>query len=235
MKKCPVCDVPVKLENLEKHLNKQHPQESVDLSSVLTESELKGTMTEKRRSRSRRNRNAYGISLIVIVVIAVIIIAAIFLQSGNVGPSVGSNIGQTAPDFTLQTTDNSYVTLSSYRGKPFLLAFIDVDGQPCQVECAILASVYQNYSSSVHFFSIDVDVIAPTDTIDKINDFRVTMNTPWPYALDPSRTTVNAFNISSRPCVFIIDEEGVIHRKFIGRAVNGYASYSSALDDVLQD
>ncbi len=235
MKKCPVCDVPVKLENLERHVKKQHPQESVDLRSILTESELKGTKAEKRRTRSRKNRSTFNISLTIIVVIVIVIIAAMFLQSGNVGPDIGSNIGQTAPDFTLQTTDNSYVALSSYRGKPFLLAFVDIDGQPCQIECAILSSVYQNYSSSVHFFSIDVDMVDPTDTIDKINSFRSIMNTPWPYALDPSRTTVNSYNISTRPCVFIIDEDGVIQRKFVGPVSNGYTSYSSALDYVLQN
>jgi hypothetical protein len=39
MKKCPVCGVSVKLENMERHVKTQHPREEVDLRSLLTEEE----------------------------------------------------------------------------------------------------------------------------------------------------------------------------------------------------
>ena len=232
-KECPMCGVSVKLENLEKHVKRQHPREKVDLSSIVTEKELSDAKEEKQPFRPRVNRKAIGVVSVVVVIVVVVLLVLAFSKTGEVQPTVGNNVGQIAPDFTLQTTEDSYVTLSSYRGGPVLLAFIDIDGAPCQEECGILASVYGDYASSVHFFSIDVDMVQPSDTPQKVNDFKTAKNTPWPYALDPSRAVVNLYGNATRPCVFIIDDGAIIRGKFIGRAPSGYNSYASALDAVL--
>ena len=39
MKKCPVCGVPVKAENLERHVRNQHPHAEVNPDTLLTEDE----------------------------------------------------------------------------------------------------------------------------------------------------------------------------------------------------
>ena len=39
-------------------------------------------------------------------------------------------VGQTAPDFTAETTDGSKVTLSDLRGKPVVLYFYPKDATP---------------------------------------------------------------------------------------------------------
>jgi peroxiredoxin/predicted nucleic acid-binding Zn ribbon protein len=233
MKKCPVCGVSVKVENLEKHVKRQHPKEKVELSSVVAEKELRDAKEEKRPTRRRVNRKAVGLVSLVAAIIIVVVLVIAFSKTGEVQPTVGNNVGQIAPDFMLQTTDADYVSLSSYRGEPVLLAFVDIDGAPCQAECDILASVHIDYASSVHFFSIDVDMIQPSDSPQKVNDFKTAKNTPWPYALDPDRTVVNSYGISTRPCVFIVDDGGIIRSRFVGRAPNGYASYASALDTAL--
>jgi len=233
MKKCPVCGVSVKVENLEKHVKRQHPKEKVELSSVVAEKELRDAKEEKRPTRRHVNRKAVGLVSLVAAIIVVVVLVIAFSKTGEVQPTVGNNVGQIAPDFMLQTTDGDYVSLSSYRGEPVLLAFIDIDGTPCQEECSILASVHIDYAASVHFFSIDVDMIQPTDTPQKVNDFRTAKNTPWPYALDPSGTIVNKYSITARPCVLIIDDGGIIRSKFVGRAPNGYNSYASALNAVI--
>ena len=234
MKKCPVCKVSVKLENLKKHVERQHPKEKAGLGSIITEKDLRQASQERQPARPRVNRKAVGLVSVIAVIVVVVVIVLAFGKTGENQPTVGNNVGQIAPDFMLQTTEGSYVTLSSYRGMPILLAFIDIDGAPCQQECEILASVHVDYASSVRFFSIDVDMIQPSDSPQRVNDFKTAKNTPWPYALDPDRTVVNSYGIATRPCVFIIDDGGIIRSKFVGRAPNGYASYASALDTVLQ-
>src|SRR3989304_9699704 len=47
-KKCPVCGVSVKLENLERHVRNQHPRASVDLTSLLSAEERMETTRATR-------------------------------------------------------------------------------------------------------------------------------------------------------------------------------------------
>jgi len=233
LKKCPVCGVPVKLENMERHVKKQHPQDDVDLRSYLSKEEVKKAKIQKPSAKRGSSYRVVGLISIIIVVIIIIAFFATQGPPGETGPTVGTNIGQRSPDFSVRTTDSVYISLSSYHGKPVFLTFIEIDGDPCKAECEIFATVYADYSSSVYFLSIDVDLVGEPDTEQKINDFRTAKNTPWPYVLDNDQTVTNTYGIVSKPSVFIIDEDGIIQKKFIGRASGGYASYAIALDDVL--
>lgn len=229
-KKCPVCGVAVKLENLERHVRNQHPRDTVDIETLLSEEERREAESAKAAARPTITRKGVRLIAILTVVMAVILVIAIFNPFRGMGP----NVGELAPNFTLSTSEGGSISLSNYRGKPLFLEFMDWDCEACQLEAPILSSLYPNYSARVSFLSVDmINWVPPDDTAQRINQDRVTYNTPWIYVLDTQRTVANMYKISATPTSFILDRNGVISQVFVGRPNGGYATYAAELDKVV--
>ncbi|HKZ98879.1 MAG TPA: TlpA disulfide reductase family protein [Thermoplasmata archaeon] len=227
--KCPVCGVSVKAENVERHLRNQHPHAPVDLRAVLSDEEIRRVEAAKKAERPVLSRRGKQVAGIAVVVLAVVIVLAILNPFGNVGPG----IGQIAPDFTRPTSTGGTVTLSSFRGFPVLLEFMDVDCPACQNEVTVLASVYADYSTRVRFLSVDVNLIGAEDTASRVETFRADHGSTWTYALDPDRSATRAYGITATPTTFILDRNGVVMQVFRGQAPGGYTTYAAALDAAL--
>ncbi|MGQ0797353.1 MAG: peroxiredoxin family protein [Methanobacteriota archaeon] len=230
VRKCPVCGVAVKIENLERHIRDQHPRASVDVSDVLSAEEREAARRARTAVRPAVSRTGIGIVSAVAVGLSVLLVVLAF----NPFPNVGPNVGQVAPDFFLPTTDGGNVRLSSFLGTPVLLEFMDVDCSFCQTEARdVLSSVHENYSALVRFLSVDANLIGSQDTDARVNAFRTQYGTPWTYAMDPTGATVRTYGIRSTPTTFILGRDGVITRVFVGVAPSGTASYAQALDAAL--
>ena len=231
-KKCPVCGVSVKLENLERHLRNQHPRADVDLETAFTEEERREATQAKTAARPTITAKGKQWIAIVSVAVAAVLILVIWNPFGGVGPGVG----QLAPDFTVETSTTGTVTLSAYRGSPVVLEFMDVDCDACKFEARdVLPFVFANYSTAgVVFRSVSlINFVNPADTKQTIEEFKTTYGTNWVYGMDTSGTLRNTYRIDATPTTFILDRSGVITAKFVGRAPSGYASYAAALDALL--
>lgn len=229
MKKCPVCGVSVKAENLERHVRNQHPREQVDLSETLTEEDRQAIKERKSGGRSGLTQGGRRLLVIVGVVIVVVIVAAIGLQY-LARPAI--NPGSLAPDFTLSSTDGATITLSAWRGSPVVIEFMDVDCPFCQQEAPTLSILYQNYSArGVHFVSIDVNFDGADDTPSRITDFKTTYSTPWPYCLDSLAGVAAKYGVSSTPTSFVINKDGTVNVKLVG--VQPIGNFVSALNSAL--
>ncbi len=222
-----MCGVSVNVANLEKHVKNRHPHADVEVGSLVTKQERLAAQPHKGRARTSRG----GLAIVAVVAVLLLLILGIVIL--NPFRNVGPNVGQIAPDFTLTTTAGASVTLSSYRDRPTLLEFMDVDCEFCQREAPVLASVYANYSSRVHFLSVDVNFIGAQDTNLRIEQFKTTHSTMWTYALDTTRTS-SAYGVTGTPTTFILDRNGVVVEVFRGVAPSGAASYSATLDRALQ-
>ena len=227
MKKCPVCGASVKLENFERHVKNKHPRDDVDLSSTITKEERRKVTQVEARRRQKVTPGGFRIVLIVAAIVAVILAVAI-INPFNTGPGV-------APDFTLTTTEGSTFRLSEALSvQPVLLEFMDVDCEYCQQEAEnVLRYLYQNYSSRVRFFSVDVNFVGANDDAGRIATFKLTYGTPWSYALDDDGQTTRAYGVNSTPTTFIIDRSGKVVEKVVGAAPGGYATYQTALNEAL--
>lgn len=231
MKKCPVCGVSVKAENLERHVKNQHPKEQVDLSETLTEEDREAIREKKSAGRSgltRSGRRMIAVAAIILALVVVVVVAYPYL----VNPP--ANVGAQAPNWTLTSTDGVTITLSAWRGNPVLIEFMDVDCPYCQQEAPILGSIYPNYSGrGVHFVSIDINFEGQADTAARIASFQTTYNTPWPYCLDPQGVNGVAarYGASSTPTSFIINKDGTIGAKIVGS--QPVSNFISALNAAL--
>jgi len=232
-KKCPVCGVSVKLENLERHLRNQHPRADVDLETALTEEERREATQAKTAARPTITAKGKQWIAIVSVAVAAVLILVIWNPFGGVGPGVG----QVAPNFTVATSTGATISLSDYRNSPVVLDLMDVDCGACQSEALdVLQFVYLNYSvRGVRFLSVSlIDWTGGADTPATIEQFKADHGTNWVYGMDTTARTVrNAYQVQSTPTTFILDANGVITAKAVGRAPNGYAWYAAALDALL--
>jgi peroxiredoxin len=231
MKKCPVCGVSVKVENLERHVKNQHPKEQVDLSEALTEEDRRTIKEQKTGGSSGLTRGGRRLLVAATVVVAAVIVIAVLVSFTVPSPV---NPGNPAPNWTLTSTDGVTITLSAWRGAPVLIEFMDVDCPYCQQEAPVLASIYPNYSGQgVHFVSIDINFEGQADTAARIASFQATYNTPWPYCLDPNglNGVAKAYGTSSTPTSFIINKDGTVNTKIVG--AQPVSSFVSALNSAL--
>ncbi len=230
MKKCPVCGVSVKAENLERHVRNQHPKEHVDLSETLTEEDRKAI--KEQRSGGRPGLTTGGKRMIAIVAVVVAVILVVLVAYELIAPS-GPTPGNPAPQFTLTSVDGTTVSLAAWKGSPVLIEFMDVDCMYCQEEAPVLSSLYGNYSSTVKFVSVDINFEGQADTPTRIQSFSANYNTPWPYCLDPSGTVQSAYKVTSTPTIYIVDKKGNIYQEATGTAQASMANLVSYLNAVV--
>ena len=228
-KKCPVCGVSVKAENLERHVRNQHPKENVDLSETLDEEDLKAIKEEKAAGRPTLTRGGRRTLLIAGVVAVVLVVVAVFAPL----------LFRPVTEFTLTSTDNTTVSMTAWRGSPVLVEFMDLDCPYCGDEAPVLVSLYANYSArGVKFVSIDINFDGAADTEARINQERTTpgsayYGSSWPYCLDPGKTVQSNYGASSTPTIFIVNKDGTIYHKYVGTLEASAANLIAGLNAAL--
>jgi peroxiredoxin len=226
MKKCPVCGVSVKVENLERHVGNQHPRAHLEPEQILTEGERQEVRRSAPTSRPAMTRRGKMIAAGVAVVLVVVLVALVFR------PNVGLGVGQVAPDFTVATSDGGSFHLYSKRDRPVFLEFMDVDCLFCVNEAqTVLPALYRNYSAQVWFLSIDTDSVGNPDTRDRINAFRTQYQNTWPFGL-PDPLITQSYGVDRTPMMYVLDANGVVVKPFVGETP--YADLAIALDRALK-
>ncbi|UCH51972.1 MAG: redoxin domain-containing protein [Chloroflexota bacterium] len=149
-------------------------------------------------------------------------------SSGNVATSanqtfetttaipVGSQVGDRAPDFTVQDLagQDVDVKLSDYQGKIVMINFWAVWCNPCLDELPYIQAVSDNWSSE------DLAILAiasgENETIDTVNQFIVDEGYNFPTFYDYEGQAKSLYSIPQWPTTFFIDAEGIIKYIQIG-------------------
>ncbi len=205
-----------------------------------------------RQARTRRRAFIFGgVPLVLVVIVVAVLIAS------NGGSSVGMvnandlnpgsqvlSVGAKAPDFTLKTVDGKPYSLSSFKGKPVLLEFFAVWCPHCQRESkvinqldtnfgpkglqtiAVLASPYgRNYDTSG---GSDTSIVTKSD----VRWFDQTYGVQHPTLIDPTFATVNKYNASSYPTLYVLDRQGVI--RYANSGEQPYAALAAPISAALK-
>lgn len=121
-------------------------------------------------------------------------------------------IGQTAPDFTMNTIDGKTVKLSALRGKYVLLDFWASWCQPCRMENPNVVRVFNKYKDknfTILGISLDKDPVAWKQAV-------MADGLTWTHASelkDFESPTVRLYQVDAIPSSFIIDPDGKIIAK----------------------
>ena len=119
-------------------------------------------------------------------------------------------IGSAAPDFTVNDGTRS-VSLNSYRGKVVVLNFWATWCPPCVDEMPSLVAMQRRLKDRVVVLAVSVDV--DENAYKKfLRDYNIDLLT----VRDPEQNSARLYRPSGFPETFIIDEQGIVRRKFVG-------------------
>ena len=123
--------------------------------------------------------------------------------------SIGTNVGQKAPAFTVTTTDGTTLRSEDLRGQVLVLTSSAAWCQTCAIEAQQLSAVYElEKERPVTFLTVDID---PRDTPEVINAFRTRMQTPWVYApANGAEQLIRDFGLTRFEITYVIDAQGIV-------------------------
>lgn len=155
-------------------------------------------------------------------------IASVLLGVAPVASGAGLQVGDAAPDFTLEASDGRSYRLSDYRGKQAVVVawFPRAFTSGCTVECRSLAR------NSERIRAYDVSYfMASTDPVEKNAAFAAETEADFPLLSDPQGEVAKAYGVYTmgfaRRHTFYIDIDGRIAR--IDRSVRP----STSAEDML--
>ena len=120
--------------------------------------------------------------------------------------------GARAPEFRLAGLDGRPASLSDYRGRAVLVDFWATWCDTCQEELPVLIKLYQKYRGE-RFELLAVSVDEGGSAL--VSRFARAVGLPYPVLL-ADYSTVQSYEISPIPVKFLIDQNGIIYRKYLG-------------------
>jgi cytochrome c biogenesis protein CcmG/thiol:disulfide interchange protein DsbE len=149
-------------------------------------------------------------AVIAIIVLALLVYAIIPTRSGP--PQTGSPV----PDFQLVALDGGAMNLSEHQGQVVVVNFFASWCNPCRQEAAGLEQAWQKYQDQgVQFFGI-----AYKDADSKAQAFLEEFGVTYPSTVDGSNRTARAYGVTGVPETFVIDQQGLLVRHFLGPITN---------------
>ncbi len=116
----------------------------------------------------------------------------------------GVDVGDEAPDFTLQDTYGDDVVLSDLRGKSVLLFFWATGCQYCEVQYPVMQDYHSTYGDSLTVVSVNLG-----DDPNLINAFMGERDLTFPCLVATSAMQA-AFEITAVPHAILLDAEGIV-------------------------
>ncbi|AIF42492.1 peroxiredoxin [Virgibacillus sp. SK37] len=124
----------------------------------------------------------------------------------------GTEIGETAPDFELTTTDEEKVKLSDYRGKKVMLNFWATWCPPCREEIPDMQNFYNEKEIVILAVNLTQTEAKKQDVVDFMDKHHVS----FPVLLDEASEVSNKYRIQPIPTTYMIDTQGKIRFKAYG-------------------
>jgi len=126
-------------------------------------------------------------------------------------PPVGTEVGKTAPDFTLADYQGTSVSLSEFRGHAVILEFWQSTCPDCRRETPYLDELYRRYKDRGLVWlgvNLDHDHAVAQKYLEEndLADDQTTVGKDYSAAME----VVDLFNVPLVPCVFVIDKQGII-------------------------
>jgi cytochrome c biogenesis protein CcmG/thiol:disulfide interchange protein DsbE len=142
-------------------------------------------------------------------------------------PSEPLQIGTPVPDFQLTALDGSSINLGNEKGQVVVVNFFASWCTPCRQEAADLEQTWRDYQDQgVQFFGI-----AYKDADSKAQAFLEEFDVTYPSTVERSNSTARAYSLTGVPETFVIDQQGLLVRHFLGPITQ--AQLSQEIDRLL--
>ena len=119
-----------------------------------------------------------------------------------------------ASDFVVYDVDGNEVKLSDYFGKPIVLNFWASWCFPCQAEMPDFEKKYKEYGDQIQFLMVN---LTGYDYKEDALELIAKRGFTFPVLFDTQSNAAQAYQVSSIPATYIINEEGRIIYSAIGK------------------
>lgn len=149
---------------------------------------------------------------------------------GVAAQSLSVEVGEPAPDFTLETPGGELVSLSDFRGQVVVLNFWATWCTPCRKEMPEFQALWEEHEAEGDLVLLAVNV---RESADAVTDFVEEFGLTFPVALDASGDVLDEYGLPGLPGTFFIDAAGVLQARVLGpldaeRLREGVASAESS-------
>ena len=147
-------------------------------------------------TRGRRRRLA-------VVTVVLALVAAACTADG------GDTAGPPVPDQTFETFDGEVTSLPELEGEPMVVNFWASWCAPCIAEMPDFERVHQDAGEAVRFVGLNTQ-----DSLPQAEALVEETGVTYDLGLDPEGELFRAFEVSSMPSTFFVDEQGgIVHRQ----------------------
>lgn len=115
-----------------------------------------------------------------------------------------ANLGQSAPNFTVQTPQGNTVRLSDYKGQPVVLNFWATWCAPCLIEMPALEQIYRKYKDQ----GLVVLAVNQAEPADRVSHYMYANGLSFPSVLDPDTGVARLYRVTGYPTTYLVDRQG---------------------------
>lgn len=135
-------------------------------------------------------------------------------------------IGTSAPDWTLYSTDGNKLSLSDLKGKVVLIEFSYVGCLPCMQAIGPVNNLHEKYKN------VEILSIYPIDESASVSNYVKKYGIKFPVYID-SNSLPAKYQITGYPCFYFIDKNGNIAKIVTGFTEGFETEASLIIDDLL--
>ena len=141
-----------------------------------------------------------------------------------------SQVGTSAPDFSLVDVNGKVVTLKQFRGKVVFLDFWAPWCDPCREELPALDALYKKYSNEgLEIIGIDID-----SSEKLVTEFLQKVPVTFTVLIDKKGIIRRGYNFRTLPTAFIIGKDGVIRYVQMGFGKEFLPMYEKQIAELLK-
>lgn len=141
------------------------------------------------------------------------------------------DIGQTAPDFTLKSTQGKNLNLAEQRGQIIVINFWASWCGPCRKEMPVLQTFHNKYKNlGVYVWGINVEQENKAG-----QDFLADLNLSFPIFFDSSNTVSANYQVEAMPTTVIVDRSGKVRYVFRGYKDGYEKKYAKAIKKLIRE
>jgi peroxiredoxin len=124
----------------------------------------------------------------------------------------GTDVGNMAPDFGLETLDGEKVRLSDFRGNRVVVNFWASWCGPCREEMPDIQQLSEDKDVTV----LAVNLTYSEDSIETVSEFARQYELTFPILLDENASVSQLYRIQPIPTTYMLDSRGEIQYKAFG-------------------
>lgn len=149
-------------------------------------------------------------------IIRIIVLFSILAGFAYAAISLGKNstaaeVGDVAPDFTLEDMDGNMQSLSDYEGTFVVLNFFASWCPPCKEEAPELQAFEEQYGDKAKLL-----ILSRGEPKVNVQEFIDEFTSTSTYLLDFNDSMAKPYGVRGQPETFFIDEKGIIRYHHIG-------------------